>query len=160
MYKKFKHTTDILFVILLASSWTNFVKMSHYKITVDYQLFEKAGIGNVFLMMGVVLVVLEVMAAYFIRKPKKTGIRLATSALVISLINSLISYAILFQNLDFARDTYRASREARGMSMDEEFLAFIFSPNGMRTIILAGLVWTIFVIYLLWRANTYLKDKA
>ena len=99
--------------------------------TTDYYIFSSNGLTPVFFFFAVAVTLLDAATVSYLFRPRPAGFYVALSALALSVIQSIISVSLALSDLSGVRQAYAAGREARGLSVREEALDTIFTPEAM-----------------------------
>lgn len=160
MDKKRPKTIILLLVVFIWLLVRNIEYLLRYQSVLDYNLLNQAGIGYLFLVFVVLLLIFNALGVYFLWKPKPIGLWLIISGLVISAIESMVGFFIMIGNIDYARSAYIISREVRGLYIDEAVINFIISPINVYLGLAASLGLTIlWIILLIWNKKYFYHEK-
>lgn len=127
---------------------------------VDYAILSAVGLGALFYVINVPLMLGEAAAAWLLLE-RKAG-ALLVSAVVISLeiVNGIFVGAIAVLHPDDAKAFYAASRAARGLVVKQENIDSIVSVHGMTLALAAYVAFYALVFYFVRRVRPELASKA
>lgn len=148
-------TIILLIIIFLWSILKDIETLVRYSTTTDYQLLGTIGLAFLVPIFAGVLLALHFVALWYLFKPKPRGLRFGFVSVGIDAVVSLIVWGISVADMESARIAYTTSRAARGLSLREEHMEFLFSPIGL-AVTLSIIIGTAFIVgYLLWRNRRY-----
>lgn len=151
-----KHKSKVILFLSFYFAWVlikDIASLLFYKTSTDYLLLKQIGFTSPTLFAGImiILIIAELMALWFLVQPRLMGFWIAIVAVVLSAIESVAMVLISLTDLDAARQAYILSRQARGLSIRENAMNMIFSPNvmyvtlafvlGFAAVLIALLVW-------------------
>jgi len=75
-------------------------------------------------------------------------------------VQNVVTLSFAFQNLTGARDAYAHGRELRGLTVREDALDFIFSPEVITATVAAMLLLYAVLAFVVYRNRTYFRAGA
>ncbi len=124
----------------------------------DYYLFTQAGVGFVYFILSIPILILTGVTIQYLWKPKPIGLWIALSGLALDLANNLVSFFISIQSPEIMQQAYILYREARGLPVRPENIDRIFSPSGILITYGLALGSTLLIAALfLWKKDYFLQ---
>ena len=121
-----------LFVFFLWAVGKDFQLIVTHKQTVDYFIFERHNLLQLFFAFMTATFLLDFASSYFLLRPARSGFWVCIFAIVVGLINNMTALYLALDDLPGVRETYAMSRELRGLPAREENMDRIFTPEGMQ----------------------------
>ena len=116
--------------------------------TSDYALLASIGIGFIYYVLSVLLLIGEAATAYLLFKQKAVGYIVGSWLTLAEALNGLLVIVITILNPDVAKAVYKASREARGLAVDQVRLDFLTSMPGIALMFSYFVLWGVVYYYL------------
>ena len=126
----------------------------------DYGLLKSIGLGVLFYIINVPLMVGEGLTAFLLFAKRTHAYVVGCVVIIAECVNGLFTSAIAALNPDTAKSLYVASRTARGMTeRPDSQLDFMLSPMGIALMALAYLAWWAIVLYYIRRTRPELAQQ-
>lgn len=127
----------------------------------NYYLFNQAGIGFLYFILSIPVLILTGVTLQYLWKPKPIGFWIALSGIALGFVSNLISFFIGLANPELMQQAYILSREARGLPVRPERIEQLLSPTGI--IITLGVTLSISLILValfIWKRNYFFQEEA
>ncbi|GFD88901.1 hypothetical protein KUL152_11270 [Tenacibaculum sp. KUL152] len=130
-----------------------------YGITSDYYVFASNDLTSIFFIFAFSVFSLNTATVYYLFKPEKAGIYAAFIALGIALLQNVVTTLMALGNLQGVRDAYAAGREVRGLSVREDTLNLIFTPEGIYTSLAVMIAFYAVIGFILFKNRGYFNAE-
>lgn len=131
MKRKIPKTIILLIVVFIWSFGKSIEQLLRYSTSTDYFIFSHNGIGFLFFVFLIILLLLYGLTIWFLWKPKPIGFWIAISSLIVSSMENVVTFSIAINNIESVKNAYALSRQARGLIVRKEAIEMIFSPGVM-----------------------------
>jgi hypothetical protein len=126
----------------------------------DYALLSSLGIGWLFFAFYVPNFLLEAATAFFLFKQKSTAYTSGVATAALACLSGTVVTIFSAKNIDAVKSIYIASREARGMSVNQESMGIMFTPTGLFVMLFAYFLFYALIVYCLNRIKKELVIKS
>ncbi|MEX0290365.1 MAG: hypothetical protein AB3N14_14765 [Flavobacteriaceae bacterium] len=125
----------------------------------DHQLYQAVGLGWLVLPAALIVTILFAVTVIWIWRPFKLGYKLCILGLVTEMVMTVGAGIISIANPDAAKSAFIASRESRGMSVQDEMIEMVASPVFGIIAIILGVVFCGIAFFLITRLNRNLAKS-
>lgn len=126
-----------------------------HQLKTDYYIFSVNGLLPLFFALVLTIFLMNITTIYSLFKPHFLGFYTALGSLAGGLILSAIGLMLALDNLPAVRGAYEASRIVRGLTVREEVLDMIFTPQGMIYSLASVAVFYVIVLFFTLRNRRY-----
>jgi hypothetical protein len=126
----------------------------------DYGILSAVGLGYLFYVINIPLMLGEAAAAYLLFARKAHAYLVAGVVVTVEAINGIAMSAISIVHLDAAKAFYIASREARGLAVKQGDVDFLISFHGVAVMALVYVAFYVLVYYYLRKVRPELATEA
>ena len=102
-----------------------------FSVSTDYYIFAAAGVPWLFFVTAIAVFLLNTATVYYLFRPQPIGLWVLMNALIAGVVQNVVTISLALPNMVSVREAYARSRELRGLSVREEALDMIFTPNAM-----------------------------
>lgn len=152
-----------LWVLLLFFAWAALKSASSLygaDSVTDYGLLKSVGLGALFYVINVPLMVGEGLTAFLLFVKRAQAYIVGYVVIIVECMNGIFVSAIAALNPDTAKSLYVASRAARAMSgRPDSQLNFMLSPMGVALMAAAYIAWWAIVFYYLRKTKLELAQQ-
>lgn len=152
-----------LWVLIVFFTWSTLKSAGNiygHEAVSDYALLSSIGIGWLFYVFYIPALFLEAATAFLLFKQKSIAFISGMATIALECISGTVVTFISAINIDFTKSIYIASREARGMTINEQSLGFMFTPTGLFVMLLVYFVFYALIIYYLYKVKNELANKS
>ena len=140
------------FILSTANGLYNLIRATS---STDYYIFSSNGLTPLFFFFALGVLLLDAATVVYLFRPRPTGFYVGLSAIFLSLIQSIVSVSLAMSDLPGVREAYEASREARGLSIRQESLDMMFTPQAMYLVLGVVVALNAVVLFLIIRNRGY-----
>jgi hypothetical protein len=153
-------TIIVLMVIYVYLFVSGLSKVFLFSSNPDYYFFSQAGVGYLYLVLTIPILIITGLTIQFLWKPKPIGLWIALFGLALHLLNDLVSFFIAVYNPELMKQAYILSREARGAPVRPENIERMFSQTGIFITfgIAIGLTLLLAVLFI-WKRDYFLQQE-
>lgn len=131
-----------------------------YQHVSDYIVLREAGCGSLYPLFTAVSLSLGISTLIVMKQRNLRGLIVPCLFLIVSAAFELFVFYLIIQNPDVARNAYEHSRVFRGMHVNEQGLAFMFSTTGIFVMLLSAMFFKFIpAILLVWKKDYYLSQS-
>jgi hypothetical protein len=162
MFDKIKQNKIIFFIfgVYLAALAKEVSMLLNYRQQADYLLLDSINQGNLFIVILVFLILVDVLALWFILKQHQAGLWLAIFSTIFKRVEEYFVLQISFDHFDLLKDIFIQKRLAQGRPVDEKMVTQFISPELFTiTYGFMGLFSVIIVVLLLWNRDYFFKEN-
>lgn len=148
----------IIWFLILFFAWAimkEFGTVMNYEISTDYNVFNAWNVSWAFFAASSLSLVLGLLTFIFLIFPRPYGYWFGISYMIFGGVVGIFSFILSITDIELVKNFYRSSREARGLTVNEEALNGIFSFPGMALSCVLFIVYVGFIIYLFRRRRSY-----
>lgn len=156
MIKKTKSIIGLIIWFIWATG-KDVEALLRHATTADYQVLASYGVGPLFFVLALSVLVLNAASVYFLFRPALRGLKVIFAALIAAAIQNTIVLLFSLRDLSVVRDAYVHGRNARGLPVREEALDLIFTPGGMVGSVVLALAVYALLAFLAYRNRPYFR---
>ena len=131
-----------------------------YESVSDYALLSSIGFVWLFFILNIAIMVLEASTAFLLITKKPAVLMVGGILAILACLNGVLITAISVLNLEIVKSIYIASREARGMTINQDAMGFMFTSQGLIVMCLAYITFYTLICYLLYKVKNEMVDAS
>ncbi len=153
-----------IILLIIFFLWTlsrDVISLFPWADSVDRAVFAGNGLTLLFFVLVIGAILIETTAVFFLFKRARIGFFVALAALLWSVLQNTVVTVLALSNLDTAKQSFIASRTARGLPVQPEAYDLMFTPVGMLAVLALAVMVNAFVALLLFLKRKYFfSDRA
>jgi len=142
----------IWFVMSAGKGLDNLIRATS---STDYYVFSTNSLIPLFFVFAMGGLLLDAGTVFYLFRPGRPGFYVALSAVVLSLVQNIVSLNLALSDLHGVREAYVESRLVRGLSVNQRSLDLMFTPQFMYVVLALVVLLNAVILFLIIRNRRY-----